>query len=563
MKERTYSVTRTAVTVIIGEAILLIAAILVVVYFVFRSSITDVYEEMDRSITGAACSVADEAAMQSIALQAKAVYDGIEQPEQLYREHPEQYYAAFASIQESDTYKEMWQRIERMRQSTASTCISYVILIPEKNYGLSLMDMSAKNVLPCGDFFEYNTADLEHEPGRKFSAFVSKSPTYGLVRTDGIPYYTDPEQGVYAYLVADIPLHNVQMHSLAFLLNASLISAVLTILICIVLAYRLRNALVQPIQVLSYKAKRFAGEHTENAKETDIFSGKEGGRITELRELSESLNLMEDEMNDYIGNLSKLMTEKARISTELELAESIQGNMLPNIFPAFPDRTEFEVYGLMNPAREIGGDFYDFFLIDEDHLAMVIADVSGKGIPAALFMMMSKILIKNQLLMGYSPKETIERVNNTICQSNENDMFVTVWLGILTISTGEIKAVNAGHEYPILCRAGGKFRVLRDTHGFVVGSIADLKYKEYEIQLKTGDMLFLYTDGLPEATNPNGELFGIDRILAVLNEDPNADLEELFVSMGIAAAEFGEDAPQFDDLTMLALRAKDMPKRSE
>ena len=243
--------------------------------------------------------------------------------------------------------------------------------------------------------------------------------------------------------------------------------------------------------------------------------------------------------------------ERERITNDLHMANQIQTSVLPHEFPPFPERKEFELYAMMEPAREVGGDFYDFFLIDEDHLCLVIADVSGKGIPASLFMMNSKVLIKSFASGDNSPAEVLEKVNKEICENNQMEMFVTVWLGVLELSTGKIVASNAGHEYPVIGHAGGEFELIRDKHGFVVGGMDGVKYTDYELQLQPGDKLFVYTDGVPEAANVRDELFGTDRMLDALNADRYAPVEELLRNVRRAVSEFTEGAEQFDDLTML------------
>ncbi|MBO6229610.1 MAG: PP2C family protein-serine/threonine phosphatase [Ruminiclostridium sp.] len=246
--------------------------------------------------------------------------------------------------------------------------------------------------------------------------------------------------------------------------------------------------------------------------------------------------------------------EKSRIESELNLATNIQAGMLPNMFPAFPERPEFDIYASMDPAKEVGGDFYDFFMIDDDHLAMVIGDVSGKGVPAALFMMASKITINDHALMGGTPAEILQRVNKQICSANDAEMFVTVWLGILEISTGKLTAASAGHEYPML-NINGKYELFKDKHGLAVGAMDIAKYKDYEITLKKGDSIFVYTDGVAEATDAQNELFGTDRTLDALNNLPGNDTqEEILKGVRKAVDAFVKEAPQFDDLTMLGLK---------
>ncbi len=271
----------------------------------------------------------------------------------------------------------------------------------------------------------------------------------------------------------------------------------------------------------------------------------------EIGQLAEDVSEMIDEIDTHMENIKSITAEKERISTELTLANRIQEAMLPNTFPPFPDRIEFDIYAIMDPAKEVGGDFYDFFMIDDDHLGLVIADVSGKGVPAALFMMISKILVKNYAMSGLSPAAALEAVNRQICANNREEMFVTVWFGILEISTGKLSAANAGHEYPLLNNANGSFELLKDRHGLVIGAMESARFKEYEIVLNPGAKLFVYTDGVPEATDSEKAMFGTDRLLEALNKEPDADPKRLLNNVQDAVNGFVKDAEQFDDLTML------------
>jgi sigma-B regulation protein RsbU (phosphoserine phosphatase) len=219
----------------------------------------------------------------------------------------------------------------------------------------------------------------------------------------------------------------------------------------------------------------------------------------------------------------------------------------------------------MDPAKEVGGDFYDFFLIDDDHLGLVMADVSGKGIPAALFMMIAKSLVKNCAMLGRSPAEILETTNESICANNREEMFVTVWVGILEISTGKLTAANAGHEYPTIKRADSGFEIYKDKHGFVIGGMEGMIYKEYTIDLSPGDKLFLYTDGVPEATDRENQLFGTERMLAALNSAPEASPQDILRNVRRAVDLFVQNEEQFDDLTMLCIEYKgvEVPESAE
>lgn len=243
----------------------------------------------------------------------------------------------------------------------------------------------------------------------------------------------------------------------------------------------------------------------------------------------------------------------ASTEKELSVASTIQANMLPNQFPAFPERTDFDIHGLMDPAREVGGDFYDFFLLDEDHLAMAIADVSGKGVPASLFMMAVMILMRNHLKGGKSPKDVMELLNHQICANNPDQMFITIWLGILDLKTGILTAANAGHEYPYIKHPNGTFERIKDKHSIIIGGFEGAKYQEYEMRLERGTKLFVHTDGVPESTNIQRQLFGSERLLEALRAKENGTPREIVEEVGRAVGVFIGDAPQFDDLTMLCV----------
>ncbi len=274
----------------------------------------------------------------------------------------------------------------------------------------------------------------------------------------------------------------------------------------------------------------------------------------EIGQLSEDVTDLAREIDSYLSRIETITAERERVNIELNMATQIQNSMLPNVFPPFPDQGEFDIYATMDPAREVGGDFYDFFLIDEDHLCMVMADVSGKGIPAALFMMASKIILSSNAKMGKSPAQVLTDTNNAICANNPQEMFVTVWMGILELSTGKLTAANAGHEYPVVKHPGEPYQLLKDKHGLVIGGMEGIHYKDYELQLQPGTKLFLYTDGVPEATDAENRLFGTDRMLEALNRSPDADPVEVLGNVRKSVDAFVLEAEQFDDLTMMCIQ---------
>ena len=274
----------------------------------------------------------------------------------------------------------------------------------------------------------------------------------------------------------------------------------------------------------------------------------------EVSSLTRTCVEMVNEIDRYTENLKEATAEKERIGTELDVASKIQRDMLPGIFPPFPDRHEIDLYASMTPAKEVGGDFYDFYFTDQDHLVLTIADVSGKGIPASLFMVISKTLLKNNAQTGGSPKEILTYVNHQLCQNNDSYMFCTVWLGILDLKSGKLTAANAGHEYPALRRHGKNYELDIRKHEPPLGVIDGMRFHEYEITLERGDSLFVYTDGVSEAIDRSSQMFGEERMKKVLNEDPEKKPEELIRRVYKEIQSFAGGAPQFDDITMLSLK---------
>lgn len=274
----------------------------------------------------------------------------------------------------------------------------------------------------------------------------------------------------------------------------------------------------------------------------------------EIGDLAKRFNYMALSLKDYIHDLAAVTAEKERIGAELNVATQIQADMLPKIMPPYLGNGKFEMFATMNPAKEVGGDFYDFFLIDDDHLALVMADVSGKGVPAALFMVIAKTLIKNRAMMGGTPGQVLADVNNQLCEGNEADLFVTVWLGIMDLQTGKVTCSNAGHEYPAIKRVDGNYELFRTKQSPAVATMEGLRFRESEFFLNVGDCFFIYTDGVPEATNIHDELYGTDRMIEALNSTIGMSAEEVLRTMKKSVDDFTGEAPQFDDVTMLSLR---------
>ena len=361
---------------------------------------------------------------------------------------------------------------------------------------------------------------------------------------------TNSEGDVTALLCIQRPIHELETAIIRFMLHIVVIVLIMGALASHLAARSLAKWVFIPIKRVSDEASRFARENTKGEELGDV------SRFEEIDTLSRSIDKMETDMVNYIENLTAYTAERERIGMELSFAKNIQHSSLPTTFPAFPDRTDFDIYASMTPAREVGGDFYNFRLLDDDHLAMWIGDVSDKGVPAALFMMAINIVINNRASMGGTPAEIMAFVNNNICEHNEANLFVTIWLGILEISTGRLTFVNAGHEEPALYRKGGSFELYKTKHNVAVGVFPDIEYTNYDIQLGRGDKLFVYTDGVPEATDMFDKLYTTGRMLEALNKYRDGAPQEILEGVRKSVKEFVGGRPQFDDLTMLGFELK-------
>lgn len=320
----------------------------------------------------------------------------------------------------------------------------------------------------------------------------------------------------------------------------------------VVLAY-VERKITTPIEIFANSARKFINSDNldNNYKIINSYS-KYVEENSEIGDLAISFTKMINDLKNYVETLKKVTSEKERISAELNVAKKIQESTLPK---DFPNNDDYEIYASMTPAKEVGGDFYDFFEIDDNHIAIVIGDASGKGMAAALFTVIAKSLIKNQLQLGKSPSSTFVDVNNQLCDNNEESMFVTAWAGILEISSGKLTFVNAGHNSPLIKHANGVYKWLDYKHDLVLGGFENFPYHEYEITLNKGDKIYVYTDGVTEAHNNENQLFSDDYLLTVINEN-DLKPKDLINHIYNRIDEFKGEADQFDDITMLNLDYK-------
>ena len=391
----------------------------------------------------------------------------------------------------------------------------------------------------------------EYEDNARVPATVYRSE-YGWLCTACEPIYRFSTHEPIGLVSADIDMNDIVRERMRFLFNCVLAILLATVAAIFVNLFFIRRIAVNPLCKLREDVCGFtSGENAYTAQSmvrTDFRANDEIG------DLYQETRAMQERILAYTQDLARVTAERERIRTELDLAGRIQRDALPELGPDFTGHGGFALGASMTPAREVGGDFYDFFFIDEDRLALVIADVSGKGVPAALFMMSAKNMINSRALVGGTPAEILADVNRQLCKRNPTHMFVTVWLGLLDLRTGTLMACNAGHEEPAIRGGDGVFRLYQDKHGFVLGGMKRSRYADYELRLSPGDTVFVYTDGITEASDAQQQFYGIDRLVAALNapdlDSPDAILAEVRHSVQA----FVGQAEQADDLTMLCLQ---------
>ncbi len=528
MNKKKTSLGRRITAILMIQVAFLAVVLIVVSYFSFRKAFLDAYYEKAQNIVNIVAARTDWNLIENYA-KTGVMDDGARETIEFYNDVKENFtgvYFLYLFVP-SDTY------------------LTYIIEAEKPND-----EAKEKGLLSSyGDVYYYT----EHEYTKLVPDIAAgKSSTELHIISDGIdtglevwaPVFDD-EGNLQAMVEADYRIGDFNRKLNNFVLGIILLILVAVVIMSLVMYFYLNDTVSKPVAALAEGVTSY--DH--GTMKLDI---KRFPKEDELKMLATSFEEMTARIDSYNREVQRITAEKERIGAELTLATKIQADMLPNIFPAFPERPEFDVYASMTPAKEVGGDFYDFFMIDEDHMGLTIADVSGKGIPAALFMMMAKILIGNYGMIYHSPAEVLDAVNKAVCKNNDEDMFITVWFGILTISTGHIVAANAGHEYPMIRKATGEFELLQDEHDFVVGGFDFTEFHQYEFDLEKGGTLFVYTDGLAEATNSAEEMFGTDRALEVLNRNPAAEPKELITRMKEAVDTFVGEAPQFDDLTMMA-----------
>ena len=417
---------------------------------------------------------------------------------------------------------------------------------------------AGSKVIPFGTVSSLENKDEEYinnlkivlEEGRDYTAFTYKDEGGHVTTAIPLPN-TDGTTTTILSIVK--PMNEVKEHKRNFLRSIIISATILTLLFIALYAFILYLGIVRPILFVTYETSQLAEHHGEL---TGLL--KKIKHRNEIGKLAKSVEKMSHDMNKYIEDLTHATAEKERLGAELNVAKQIQAEMLPRVFPPYKDHPEIELYASMTPAKEVGGDFYDFYMLDDDHFAMVVGDVSGKGVPAALFMVITKTLLKDTAAHEHNPAKVFEHVNTILCESNESGLFVTCWMGILTISTGELNFANAGHNAPVL-ENNGKIEYLSTKPNLMLAAMDGLPYTNNTIKLNKGDRLFIYTDGITEATNDYDELYGEDRLLSVLKsvQGTGKTSRDILDIVRNDLNDFVLEASQFDDITMLCMIYKE------
>ena len=463
--------------------------------------------------------------------------------------------------EEDDYYYEILDFLNAFRLNTDIQY--YYVFVPFEDDLVYIWDA---NILKPGEM-EIDVCELgyreEYMEGGKeatYSIYKQNPPEeielvnddkYGYIASAYSPVFNSSGEPV-AVVGVDVYMPDLQANMREFLV-AVVVTIMLVVLVAILLCFFfVKRKIVNPINKIR-DASRSMVENLENEESMEV-SVKTGN---EIEELFDSFKQMYGDVRDYINQLSVVTAEKERIGAELDVAAHIQASMLPCIFPAFPERKEIDIYATMDPAKEVGGDFYDFFMVDDRHLAIVMADVSGKGIPAALFMVIGKTLIKDHTTPGRDLGKVFTAVNNLLCEANSEGLFITAFEGVLDLVTGEFNFVNAGHEMPFVCKADGAFEPYKIRPGFVLAGMEGMRYRAGSMILEPGDKIFQYTDGVTEATNIHNELYGMERLEVILNKVKCGTPHEILPAVKADVDEFVGEAPQFDDITMLCLEYKE------
>ena len=548
---RRNSLKRSAFNMAMTISLLLLAAVFIIDYMAFSRAADDYYQNAGITLTKMVADTLDSDSVRQLTDEALAAYEG----SGYEGVKPEEE----SSAAELPAYKKQVHLLRVLRDDSGIMYLTLIAADPERGNYIYVADADADP--GTGNHFrlpgETFKMTLEEQAALKQDPMVFPGCDEGVdyegtnLFSAGSPVLS-ASQGIVVFAVADVEKEDIRTMVWSYIFRVLPLLFAVSLLLAMFNVYMTKRFIVNPVEDMAKAAGEYVNYRREGGgKQTAFFQRftwrEEGNEIDDLKA---SMNRMEQELNSYIDNMALAAEENSRIRTELSVARQIQEDILPSVFPPFPDRKDISLYATMEPAKEVGGDFYDILLLDDDHLALDVADVSGKGVPAALFMMISKSLINSTLRRGRSPAWTISYVNNLLTENNREDMFVTVWLAVIELSTGRMTYVNAGHENTILFH-DGEWEMRTEVHDFIVGGVEDTQYNNHEFTLSPGDIIFQYTDGLTESINSEEEIFGDERLMDACKKADREDPEAFLRDIRKAMREFTGETEQFDDITML------------
>lgn len=549
---------------LIGMIVALVACI--ISYSVYKNT---VISQSEKTLSNAALSISHTLESESIEILKDKVIEiyhaYVNEAEndviELEGDELDNYLALYDEVIESQEYIDLMLQLERLTKDNEykTVCIIFNDVETEKSVYLIDGELTFEDkCMPgvCDEWGEVERNRILEKKDYSFPVNTTNTREYGWLCSVGQEIQNSSGEMIGTVCV-DISMDGLMKKISNFMKNLVIILVVIVVVIIVVNIFIFRKSIVKPIKELSMATASFVSDTKAEIADESAITKLNINTGDEIEELSNSVKNMEKDLINYIKELTVVTAEKEKVGAELNVAKQIQKSMLPCIFPRFSDIKYFDIYATMDPAKEVGGDFYDFFMVDETHVAIVMADVSGKGVPAALFMVIGKTLIKDHTNPESDLGAVFSKVNNLLCESNSEGLFITAFEGVLDLVTGEFNYVNAGHEMPFICKKGDVYKPYQIKPAFVLAGMEDMRYKAGTMVLEPGDKLFQYTDGVTEATNSKNELYGMNRLEEILNKNINKKPIDLLPAIKLDIDKFVGLAPQFDDITMLGFEFKE------
>ncbi len=562
MKRKKRSLQRTVIIAVLFGNVFLIMSFFTFIFLQQFFLLQQHYKDSARNGISFAISRIGRDYLEGVFSDVKDFYYSL--PEELREDqYSDEFIQRSASALVDEKYREARNILSECREISGLYNIMLFFPDEESNRIVIVFDASAEDPFLPGSWIDTNPSGNTSKMFRKilesdWRLSLAYGKYTGWLGSD-FQEFRSADGELLGYVNADIQMNDFMQRITRLMTYAAPVPIIFMSFFATLISGQLKRSIVEPVNSLAEAARKYtARDKVSDEEETDFFSSVQVSTGDEIEELRDTMVEMEQNVAQTMKRIRRVTQEQEEmkrkqelLSTELNIAKDIQRSSLP---VSAPDRPEFRLFASTTPAKEVGGDFYDYFMVDEDHLGLVIADVSGKGIPAALFMMTSKMIIQYRFKQGGTPAEVLADTNDRLSDGNDNAMFVTVWLGLLTVSTGEVIAASAGHEYPMITDENGEFRLFEDPHGMVCGLMPDLTYENYTFRLNKGSRLFVYTDGVAEATGKQEELFGTGRLEAALNRYKELSPEDLILQIGSELSTFSDGTEQFDDITMLCLK---------